>query len=142
MMRSKVVTRILSVAFLIVAIALVSYGLFGLSHFAWYTGQYFDDRLVLFDNGVYPFVLGAVLLIGQLVRLQHRRPIMLLAAGMALVLLVWKRLTLPMALSSQALFPDSALLNELIVIAFVLLILALADRSIERVIRKIIGRTT
>ena len=45
--------RAFSTAFLVLAIALGAYGLFDLSHFAWYTGEYFDDRLVLFDNGVY-----------------------------------------------------------------------------------------
>ncbi|MDO3527520.1 hypothetical protein ACNRBH_09110 [Ralstonia pseudosolanacearum] len=139
------VTRLLSTAFLSLAVALVAYGLFGLAHFAWYTGEYFDDRLVLFDNGVYPFMWGITLLvIGQLARLHHRRPATFLAAGAALALFVWKRATVPGPVAGQELFPDAELLNELIAIAFVLLALALADRPIQRVlnsIRTILRRT-
>lgn len=132
-MKASAFARLLSSAFLALAVALVAYGLFGLSHFARYTGEYFDERLVLFDNGIYPFMWGVVLLvIGQIARLHHRRPAMLLAAVAALVLFVWKRLTVPAVIPGQELFPDVGLLNELIVICSVVLCLALADGHIQR----------
>lgn len=140
-MRIAAVARFLSSAFLVLAVALVAYGLFGLSHFAWYTGEYIDERLVLFDNGVYPFMWGVVLLaLGLFARLYHRRPAILLAAGAALVLFIWKRLTVPAAVAGQELFPDPALLNELIAIAAVLLVLALVDRPIQRLLSTIFRR--
>lgn len=48
--------------FLAPAVFLVAFGL-GLSHFARYTGQHFDERLVIFDNGLYPSMWGAVVLV-------------------------------------------------------------------------------
>ena len=64
--------RFWSAIFLAFATLLVAYGLFGLSRFAWYVGEYFDDRLVLFDNGVYPFLWGYLfLLIGQIFSLRR-----------------------------------------------------------------------
>ena len=135
------VTRFLSLSFLALAVVLVAYGVFGLSHFSWYTGEYFDDRLFLFDNGVYPFMWGVTLLvIGQLVRLHHRRPAILIAAGTALALFVWKRATVPAPVAGQTLFPDAELLNELIAICAVLLCLALADRHIQRLLSAVFGR--
>lgn len=135
------VGRFLSSTFLALAVALVAYGLFGLSHFARYTGEYFDDRLVLLDNGIYPFMWGVTLLVvGQLSRLHHRRSAMLIASGAALALFVWKRATVPEAVTGQELFPDAELLNELIGIAAVLSVLALADRPIDRAIRRVFRR--
>ncbi|MCL1621702.1 hypothetical protein [Ralstonia pseudosolanacearum] len=132
------ILHLLSTVFLSLAVALVAYGLFGLSHFAWYTGEYFDDRLVLFDNGVYPFMWGITLLaIGQLARVHHRRPAMFIAASVALALFVWKRATVPGPVAGQELLPDAELLNELIAIAFVLLMLALADGPIQHVLNPI-----
>lgn len=134
------ITRVLSVSFLILAVALVAYGLFGLSHFAGYAGEYVDDRLFLFDNGVYPFMWGIVLLvIGQLARLRHRRLATVIAAGTALALFVWKRATVPSLAAGQELFPDAALLNELIAVCAVLLCLALADRHIQRLLSAFFG---
>lgn len=76
------IARLLSSSFLVLAVALVAYGLFGFSRFAWYTGAYYDERMILFDHGFYPFAWGiALLLMGQIARLHHRRPAMLLAAG-------------------------------------------------------------
>lgn len=135
------VTRFLSLSFLTLAVALVAYGLFGLSHFSWYTGEYFDDRLILFDNGVYPFMWGITLLvIGQLVRLHHRQPAIMIAAGTALALFLWKRATVPAQVAGQPLFPDTELLNELIAICAVLLCLALADRHIQRLLGAVFWR--
>jgi hypothetical protein len=135
------ITRVLSSGFLVLAVALVAYGLFGLSRFAWYTGEYYDERMVLFDHGFYPFAWGiALLVIGQIARLHHRRPAMLVAAGAALVLLFWKRATVPSAIADQQLFPDSSLLNGLIVIALVVIALALADGPIDRAIRRVFRR--
>ena len=126
---------VLSVSFLVLAVALVAYGLFGLSHFVWYTGEYFDDRLFLFDNGVYPFMWGIVLLvIGQLAHLRHRRLAIVIAAGTALPLFAWERATMPPLAAGQMLFPDAALLNELMAVCAVLLCLALADRHIQRLL--------
>lgn len=135
------VMRFLSLSFLALAVVLVTYGVFGLSHFSLYTGEYFDDRLFLFDNGVYPFMWGITLLvIGQLVRLHHRRSAILIAAGTALALFVWKRATVPAPVAGQALFPNAELLNELIAICAVLLCLALADRHIQRLLSAVFGR--
>ena len=119
----------------------MAYGLFGFSHFAWYTGEYYDERMVLFDHGFYPFAWGiAILLIGQIARLYHRRPAMLVAASAALVVFLWKRATVPTAIADQQLFPDSNLLNGLIVTAIVVIILALIDRPIENAIRNVFRR--
>ena len=133
--------RLLSSSFLVLAVALVAYGLFGFSRFAWYTGEYYDERMVLFDHGFYPFAWGvAFLLIGQIARLHHRRPAMLVAAGAALVLFLWKRATVPSAIDNQQLFPDPNLLNGLIVTAVVVFVLALIDRPIEQAIRNAFRR--
>ena len=135
------IARLLSSGFLVLAVALVVYGLFGFSRFAWYTGVYHDERMILFDHGAYPFAWGiALLLTGQIARLHHRRPAMLLAAGAALLLL-WKRATVPAAIANQRLFPDPALLEALIVTAAVVIVLALIDRPVEQAIRKALGRT-
>lgn len=136
------IARLLSTSFLVLAVALVAYGLFGLSHFAWYTGAYYDERMILFDHGFYPFAWGiALLLMGQIARFQHRRPAMLLAAGAALLLLLWKRATVPVAIANQQLFPDPALLEGLIVTSIVVIVLALIDHPVEQAIRKALGRT-
>lgn len=121
-------TRLLSSSFLVLAIALVLYGLFGLSHFDWYVGEYYDERMVLFDNGFYPFAWGvALLLIGQFARFHYRVRAMLTAGIVAVVVLLWKRATVPVPLADHTLFPDKTLLNELIVIAIVIVGLALAE---------------
>lgn len=102
---------------------------------AGYAGEYIDDRLFLFDNGVYPFMWGIVLtVIGQLARLRHRRLAIVIAAGTALPLLVWKRATVPSLAAGQELFPDAALLSELMAVCAVLLCLALANRHIQRLL--------
>ncbi len=70
-MRHSTAGRLLGTVFLAFAVSLLAYGLYGLSRFAWYTGACFDDRLVLFDNGVYPFLWGCLfLLLGQCLRLR------------------------------------------------------------------------
>lgn len=135
------IARLLSSSFLVLAVALVAYGLFGFSHFAWYTGVYYDERMILFGHGFYPFTWGiALLLMGQIARLHHRQPAMLLAAGAALLLL-WKRATVPAAIANQQLFPDPDLLEGLIVTSIVVIVLALIDRPVEQAIRKALGRT-
>lgn len=137
------ITRLLSSSFLVLAVALVAYGLFGFSRFAWYTGEYYDERMIGFDHGFYPFAWGIVLLlIGQIARLHHRRPAMLVAAGAALVLLLWKRATVPPAIVGQQLFPSPSLLNVLIVTALVVIVLALVDRPVEQAIRKVLSRVS
>lgn len=136
------ITRFLSSSFLILAVALVGYGLFGFSRFAWYNGEYYDERMIGFHNGFYPFAWGiAGLLIGQIFRLHHRIQAMLLAAGAALALFIWKRATVPGNVSGQELFPDPSMLNQLIVIAVVVIVLALVDRPIEQAIRSALRRT-
>ncbi len=141
-MKWSVAPRLLSSGFLVVAVALVAYGLFGLSRFAWYTGEYYDERMVLFDHGFYPFAWGiALLVIGQIARLHHRLPAMLAAAGAALVLFVWKRATVPGDVAGQRLFPDPSLLDGLIVTAVAVIVLALIDRPIEQAIRNALQRT-
>lgn len=135
------IKRLLSSCFLVLAVTLVAYGLFGFSRFAWYTGEYYDERLVLFDHGFYPFAWGiAFLLIGQVARFHHRRPAMLVAASAALMLFLWKRATVPAAVANQQLFPDPNLLNGLIVTAIVVIVLALIDRPVEQVIRHVFRR--
>lgn len=132
--------RLMSMAFLSLAVLLVAYGLYGLSHFAMYTGEYFDERLLLFDNGVYPFIWGIVtLIICQLARLRHHRSAMLIAVGTAFVLFVHMRVSIPSPIAGQAIFPDRSLLNQLIAICVVMFCLALADRSIQRLLRLIFG---
>lgn len=133
--------RFWSAIFLAFATLLVAYGLFGLSRFAWYVGEYFDDRLVLFDNGVYPFLWGYLfLLIGQIFRLHLRRPFMGAAAFAGLLLLLWKRVTVPAHGTGQELFPDAELLNELIVMCVVMLGLVLADRHLQYVMDLLLVR--
>lgn len=128
--------RFLSSGLLALACALVACGLVGLSHFEWYTGAYYDERLAPFDNGFYPFMWGVLLLLlGQLARLRHRRAAMLLAASAALGVLIWMRATVPAAEAQLELFPDPQLLDALIVIAAVVMVLALADPLIARAIR-------
>jgi len=136
------ITRALSSGFLVLAVTLVAYGLFGLSRFAWYTGEYYDERMLFFDHGFYPFAWGiALLLIGQIARLHHRLPAMLLAAGAALVLFLWKRATVPGDVAGQRLFPDPSMLDWLIVTAVVVIVLALLDRLIEQAIRRAFRRS-
>ncbi|MGK5006189.1 hypothetical protein [Janthinobacterium sp. LB2P70] len=136
------IARLLSSSFLVLAAALVAYGLFGFSHFSWCTGAYYDERMILFDHGFYPFAWGiALLLMGQIARLHQRRAAMLLAAGAALVLLLWKRATVPAAIANLQLFPDPDLLEGLIITAVVVIVLALIDRPVEQAIRKALGRT-
>jgi hypothetical protein len=121
-------TRLTSTIFLVLASALVMYGLFGLSHFEWYRGEYTDERLILFDNGIYPFAWGVgLLVIGQFCRLHYRIPAMLFSGITALSLLLWKRATVPLPIAGQSLFPDSDLLNELLIISAVVTLLALVD---------------
>ncbi len=135
------ITRLLSCGFLIAAVTLVGYGLFGLSRFTWYTGEYYDERMVLFDHGFYPFSWGiALLVIGQVARLHHRLPAMLAAGGASLLLFVWKRATVPGDVVGQRLFPDPGLLDTLIVTAVVVVVLALIDRPIERAMRNTFRR--
>ena len=135
------IKRLLSSSFLVLAVALVAYGLFGFSRFAWYTGEYHDERMVLFDHGFFPFAWGlALLLIGQVARFHHRRPAMLVAASAALILFLWKRATVPAAVANQQLFPDPNLLNGLIVTAIVVIVLALIDRPVEQAIRHVFRR--
>ena len=136
------IARLLSSGFLVLAVALVAYGLFGFSRFAWYTGAYYDERMVLFDHGYYPFASGiALLLMGQIARLHYRRPAMLLAASAALMLLLWKRATVPGAIVNQQLFPDPDLLEGLIATAVVVIVLALIDSPIEQALQKVLTRT-
>lgn len=141
-MTRNAVARFLSAAFLFLATLLVAYGLFGLSQSAWYVGEYFDDRLVLFDNGVYPFLWGGLfLLLAQLLRLHFRRPFMGTAAFAGLLLFLWKRVTVPAHGSvGQELFPDVELLNELIVMCVVMLGLVLADRHLPYAIDLLLAR--
>ena len=130
----------LSRTFLALAVLLVGYGYFGLSHFEWYTGEYFDDRLAIFDNGCYPFFWGtSMLVVAQLIRLKGYRVSMGIAAISGLALFMWKRSSMP-ALSQAGLsiFPDAQLLNELIVVCSLLLLLVLSDRIIQRGIKVIV----
>lgn len=134
------IARFLSTAFLALAIALVGYGLYGMSRFAWYRGMYVDDSFILFDNGFYPFFWGCLfLLMGQVFRLHWRRQFMLLASIAGLALFAWKRITIPvLGTGGQEIFPDAALLNELLVVCGVILSLALADRYVQLVIDAVI----
>lgn len=135
------ITRVLSSGFLVLAVTLVAYGLFGLSRFAWYTGEYYDERMFLFDHGFYPFAWGiALLLVGQIARFHYRLPAMLIAAGASLVLFLWKRATVPGDVAGQRLFPDPGLLDGLIVTAVLVIVLALLDRVIEQAIRNAFRR--
>lgn len=141
-MRRDTAARLASTVFFAFATLLVAYGLFGLSRFAWHSGMYVDDRLIVFDNGVYPFFWGCLLLvIGQLLHLQRRRQFMGTAAIAGLLVFIWKRVTVPtLGQDVQELFPDAELLNELIFVCVVMLGLALSDRYVQRVIDYVVIR--
>lgn len=125
------VIRVLGFGWLIIAALMVAYGLFGLSHFASYTGEYVDERLVLFDNGFYPFLWGGVMLVvAQILRVQQQRYIMTIAAVAGLLVLGWKRATIPAPRPPQLIFPDAELLTWLIVVCLILLCLACVDHII------------
>ncbi len=130
----KRITQLLSGGFLTLAVLLIGYGLFGLSRFSSYTGEFSDDRLVFFDNGFYPFFWGVLLLvISQLLRLQWHRFVMGATSIVGLTFFLLKRATAPVLNhTGQAVFPDAQLLNELIVVCIVLFGLTLADRYIQR----------
>jgi hypothetical protein len=95
-MISMTAGRMVGTVFLAFAASLVAYGLYGLSLSVRYTGEYFDSRLVVFDNGVYPFLWGCLfLLFGQCLRLHFRRHFMGVVAVVGLLFLMWKRITVP-----------------------------------------------
>lgn len=141
-MNLRMVGRIASGAFLALSAAVFAYGLFGLSRFNWYRGAYFDDSLILFDNGFYAFFWGSLLLsIGLLMRLRRGREFTLAAMGAGLTLLLWMRATVPAIRDTgEELFPDAGLLNALIFVCCVLGLLALADRQVQLVIDLLILR--
>lgn len=129
-------TRIASTIFLTFASSLVAYGLYGLSRFSTYTGEYFDDRLAGFDNGVYPFVWGCLFLVlGQCLRLRGRSQFVGMVALAGILLLSWKRITMPdLGNAAVQLFPDAEILDSLIVVCAALWGLVLADRFVQRFI--------
>lgn len=136
-MRHGTAGRLLGTVFLAFAVSLVGYGLYGLSRFALYTGEFFyDDRLIAFDNGVYPFLWGCLfLLLGQCLRLHLRRLFMGVAAAAGLLLLLWMRLTAPeVGNTNEKLFPDAELLDDLMAVCMAMLGLMLADRFVQRLI--------
>jgi len=136
------IARVISTTFLSLAAALVAYGVFGLSRFVESTGGYVDERLFIFDNGVYPFIFGVVLLlVGQLARLHHRQRAMMISAGAAIAVLMWKRFTVPAAIAGQEIFPDIELLNQLMLMALVVLVLAFADPYIATSFNAIFKRS-
>lgn len=134
--------RFFSVAFQTCATLLAAYGLFGLSRFAWYSGEYFDDSLIGFDNGFYPFFWGVVFLVtGQLLRLQGRRGFMGAVAIAGLLVFSFKLMTLPkLTPIGQALYPSVDLLKDLIIVCVILVGLTLADKRIQQGIDWVVVR--
>lgn len=62
---------------------------------------------------------------------------MLTVAIAAILILARKRTTVPAAVAGQSVFPGTRLLNELLVIAGVLLLVALADHAMAAGLRRI-----
>ncbi|RBJ39527.1 hypothetical protein BRN91_14515 [Xanthomonas oryzae pv. oryzae] len=54
---------ILFTLFLVIAIVLVAWGIYGMVTFTDLTGSGYDDRFFVFDNGVFPFLWGCLLLL-------------------------------------------------------------------------------
>lgn len=135
-MKSAPASRIASTAFLAFAASLAAYGLYGLSGSTAYTGEYHDSRLIGFDNGVYPFLWGCLLLLlGQCLRLRRRLVFMGATAVTGLLVLAWKRVSIPaLENAAEKLFPDAGILDDLIVVCAVMLGLMLADRFFQRLI--------
>lgn len=141
-MRQTTTGRLVGTIFLAFAASLVAYGLYGLSRFVWYTGEYFDDRLVVFDHSVYPFLWGCLfLLLGQCLRLHFRRIFMDLVAVSGLLFLMWKRTTIPaIGNAHEQLFPGAAVLDNLIVVCAAMLGLMLSDRFVQRLLDLLVVR--
>ena len=122
------VLRILAVALLALATLLVAYGLFGLSKFNAYVGEFYDDRLVLFDNGLYPFMLGAAFfVIAEVFRVRHAARVLSVVSVFSFGLFLWLRARAPLAVGGQQFFPDRSMLNELLLVCFFLFAISLAD---------------
>lgn len=138
------VGRVLSAAFLAVAVLLILQGLFGLpgqrdfgalSRFGIYQG--FDP--VELQNGVTPFLLGNfMLLVGELLQLRLRRPVMGVVAGVALVLLLWKSATIPAVPKGHWIFPDASTLEFLIPVSLLVFGFAVIEpiRMLPRLLRR------
>jgi len=135
------VLRLLGAALLLLATLLVAYGLFGLSKFNAYVGEFYDDRLVLFDNGLYPFMWGAAFFVfAELFRIRHAARVLAGVSAVSLCVFLWLKARAPVAVSGQQFFPDRSMLNELLIACLVLLSVALADLLISRRFRSGAGR--
>lgn len=120
--------RLFSAALLVLATMLVAYGLFGLSKFNVYVGEFYDDRLGLFDNGLYPFLWGSALfVIAEVVRIRHASRLLMAVSTVSLVIVLRLRAGVALKSSGSELFPDRLLLNELRLCCVVLLAISLVD---------------
>jgi hypothetical protein len=118
--------RTLSVFTLLLAALLVAFGLFGLSRFVPYAGEFYDSRMAPFDNGVYPFAWGYTLLVvAVLTRVPHADRVAAAASAASVAVLLWMRATSPAPVSGQQQFPDDELLRELFVVSLVLFVVSL-----------------
>ena len=128
------VLRLFAVVLLVLATFLVGYGLFGLSKFNPYVGEFYDERLVLFDNGLYPFMWGATFfVIAEVFRIRHAARVLSVVSAFSLGLFLWLRVRAPAAAAGgQQFFPDRSMLNDLLFACLVLLSIALADLMISR----------
>lgn len=125
--------RWLPAFWLVLATLLVIYGLFGLSKFSMYVGEFYDERLVLFDNGLYLFIWGITFfVIAEVFRVRHAARALTAVSAISLGGFAWLRARAPTTVSGQQFFPDRALLNELLLACFALLVIGLADLMISR----------
>ncbi|MEN3113062.1 hypothetical protein ACFONG_15845 [Uliginosibacterium paludis] len=127
-------SKFISQAFQTFTVLLAAYGIFGLSRFSWYSGEYFDERLIIFDNGFYPFSWAVFLLVlSQVLRLHARRMFMGSIAASGLLVFVFKLMTLPKDdRIGQELFPSPDLLEGLVLACVILLGLVLMDKFIQQ----------
>lgn len=125
--------RLLSTALLGLATLLIAYGLFGLSKFNMRMGEFYDDRLVLFDNGLYPFIWGTALFaLAEVFRVRHVARVVAVVSAFSLGPLLWLRTRVATAVGGQQIFPDGSMLDELLLACSFLLAVALADLLIAR----------
>lgn len=128
------IASVFSVIFQIFSACLAVCGLISLSRFEWYSGEYYDSRLIVFDNGVYPFLWGMVFLVfGLLMRLFWRRGFLGCVAIIGLFEFSYELIVIPEHIPAGcAVFPSADLLKDLIVVCLVSLGLVLVEKHIRQ----------
>ena len=128
---------IFSVLFFTIALFYCWYGLYGFSHFVFYTGSD-DENAHLFLRTIAPAGWGVIFLtLGFVLRLRYRRLSLVFASVPFLIVSAWKLLTVPPPVEGYNLFPDVETLWFLIFLAVVFLFLAFIDKYIQRGINHI-----